>query len=41
MVKYLSAFSSLNLFENVKEIVEDGLEELNDEEDDDLQMKPM
>ena len=41
MAKYLSAFSSLNLFEHVKEIVEDGLEELNEEEDDDLQMKPM
>ena len=39
--KYLSAFSSLNLFEEVKQIIEDGLEELDDEEDDDLQMKPM
>jgi hypothetical protein len=41
MAKYLSAFSTLNLFEHVKEIVDDGLEELNEEEDDDLQMKPM
>jgi hypothetical protein len=41
LTNYVSAFPSLNLFEQVKEIVEDGLAELNDEEDNDLQMKPM
>lgn len=39
--KYLSDFSSLNLFRQVKEIIEDGLTELNEEDEDDLQMKPM
>jgi hypothetical protein len=38
---YLSAFSSLNLFPEVKDIVEESLDELDDEEDNDLQMKPM
>ena len=41
LAKYLSTFPSVNLFGQVKEIVEDGLAELNDEEDNDLQMKPM
>jgi hypothetical protein len=41
LAKFVSAFSSINLFEPVKEIVEDGLSELNDEDDSDLQMKPM
>jgi hypothetical protein len=39
--KYLSAFPSINLFGQVKEIVAEGLIELNDDEDNDLQMKPM
>lgn len=39
--KYLTSFSSINLFDEVKDIVEDGLAELNDEDDSDLQMKPM
>jgi len=38
---YLSAFSSMNLFQQVQEIVEESLEELDDDEDNDLQMKPM
>jgi hypothetical protein len=41
LAKYLTAFSSMNLFEEVKEIVEDGIADLNDDEDADLQMKPM
>ena len=41
LAKYLSTFTSVNLFAQVKEIVEDGLAELNDDEDNDLQMKPM
>ena len=41
LAKYLTAFSSVNLFEEVKEIVEDGIADLNDDEDGDLQMKPM
>ena len=41
LAKYLSTFPSINLFDHVKEIVEDGLAELNDEDDSDLQMKPM
>ena len=41
LTKYLSAFPSINLFEQVKEIVEEGLIELNDDDDNDLQMKPM
>jgi len=41
VAKYLTAFSSINLFEEVKEIVEDGIADLNDDEDADLQMKPM
>ena len=39
--KYLSTFESVNLFNEVKEIVEDGFEELNEEDENDLQMKPM
>ena len=39
--KYLTSFSSINLFDEVKEVVEGGLAELNDGEDSDLQMKPM
>src|SRR5436305_2927472 len=39
--KYLNAFPNVNLFEEVKEIVQEGLEELNEDEDNDLQMKPM
>lgn len=41
LAKYLSTFPSVNLFEQVKEIIEDGLAELNDDEENDLQMKPM
>jgi len=41
LAKYLTAFSSITLFEEVKEIVEDGIVDLNDDEDADLQMKPM
>ena len=41
LAKYLTAFSSINLFEEVKEIVEDGIADLNEDEDADLQMKPM
>jgi hypothetical protein len=41
MAKYLSAFPSINLFDPVTEIVEEGLSDLDDEDDDDLQMKPM
>ena len=41
LAKYLSTFTSVNLFGQVKEIVQDGLAELNDDEEDDLQMKPM
>jgi hypothetical protein len=40
LARYLSAFQAINLFESLKEIVEQGLEALSDE-DDDLQMKPM
>ena len=39
-VKFLEVFSSVNLFDIVKEIVMDGLNELN-EDDEDLQMKPV
>jgi hypothetical protein len=39
--KYLSSFSSINLFEEVKDIVEDGLAEINDDDDSDLELKPM
>jgi hypothetical protein len=39
--KYLTNFSSINLFEEVKDIVEDGLAEINDDDESDLQMKPM
>ena len=39
---YLSVFSELNIFPEVQDIVEESLEELNNEDDDgDLQMKPM
>jgi len=39
---YVSAFSSLNIFPQIKDIVEESLEELDEEsEDNDLQMKPM
>ena len=41
LAKYLTAFSTINLFEDVKEIVEDGIADLNGDDDDDLQMKPM
>lgn len=41
LTNYLSAFPSIQLFEEVKEIVEVGLTDLNDDEDNDLQMKPM
>lgn len=39
---YVTAFSSLNLFPQIQDIVEESLEELDeDNEDNDLQMKPM
>jgi hypothetical protein len=41
LAKYLSAFPAVNLFDKVKEIVEDGLAELNEDDDGDLLMKPM
>jgi hypothetical protein len=41
MAKYLSAFPSINLFDPITEIVEEGLSDLDDEDDGDLQMKPM
>jgi hypothetical protein len=41
LAKFVSAFPEINLFEQVKDIVEEGLEELNDDDDNDLQMKPM
>jgi len=42
LAKYLTAFSTINLFDEVKDIVEDGIAELNEDSDDnDLQMKPM
>jgi hypothetical protein len=40
-VRFLNVFNSLNLFESVKEIIEDGLDELNEDDDDDLHLKPM
>jgi hypothetical protein len=40
LTRYLNAFSAVNLFDAVKEIVEEGLSLLN-EDDDDLQMKPV
>lgn len=41
MAKYLSAFPSANLFTPVTEIIDEGISELDDEDDSDLQMKPM
>jgi hypothetical protein len=41
MAKYLSAFPAINMFDPVTEIVEEGLSDLDDEDDGDLQMKPM
>lgn len=41
LAKYLTAFSTINIFDQIKEIVEDGISELNDDDDGDLQMKPM
>ena len=41
LAKYLTAFPSVNLFGEVKKIVGDGLVDLTDEDDSDLQMKPM
>jgi hypothetical protein len=41
LAKYLTAFPTINIFEDVKQIVEDGISELNDDDDVDLQMKPM
>ena len=41
LVKYLKAFPSVNLIDSVKEIIEDGLEELNEEDESDLQLKPV
>jgi hypothetical protein len=39
---YLSVFSALNIFPEVQAIVEESLEDLENEDDDgDLQMKPM
>ena len=40
LARYLSAFPNVDLIDAVKEIVEEGLAVLN-EDDDDLQMKPM
>ena len=41
LAKFLTAFASVNLIEPVKEVVEDGIEELNEEDESDLQMKPV
>jgi hypothetical protein len=41
LAKYLTIFPTINIFDQVKEIVEDGISELNDDDDGDLQMKPM
>jgi hypothetical protein len=41
LTKYLTAFPTINLFDQVKEIIEDGIAELNDEDDGDLQIKPV
>lgn len=41
LAKFLSSFPSINLFEQVKEIAEGGLSDLNHDEDNDLQMKPV
>ena len=41
LAKYLTAFSTINIFDQVKEIVEEGISELNEDDDGDLQMKPM
>jgi hypothetical protein len=41
LAKYLIAFPTMNIFDEVKQIVEDGISELNDDDDGDLQMKPM
>lgn len=39
---YLSAFSTFNIFRAIQDIVVESLEELDNEDDDgDLQMKPM
>lgn len=39
--KYLSAFPSIHLFEQIKQIVQNGLDELNEDGEGDLQTKPM
>jgi hypothetical protein len=39
--RFLGSFTSINLFDEVKEIVQDGLEELKEEDENDLQMKPV
>ena len=41
LAKYLTAFPTINIFDEVKQIVGDGISELNDDDDGDLQMKPM
>jgi hypothetical protein len=41
MAKYVAAFPSINLFDPVVEIIEEGLSELDEEDDTDLQTKPM
>jgi len=41
LAKYLTAFPTINIFDQVREIVGDGISELNEEDDGDLQMKPM
>jgi hypothetical protein len=39
--KFLIVFDLLNLFESVQDTIEEGLDELTEEDDGDLQMKPM
>jgi hypothetical protein len=39
--KYLLTFPSIHLFEQVKEVIENDLTDLSEEDDTDLQMKPM
>jgi hypothetical protein len=41
LAKYLTAFPIINIFDEVKQIVEDGISDLNDDDDGDLQMKPV
>jgi hypothetical protein len=39
--KYLTAFPTIDTFDEVKQIVQEGISELNEDDDGDLQLKPM